>query len=509
MHAFCHYHRFPCRWLLQAGPEQLEDGELLVLSPDLAFFMEEEDVFRDSWYNQLQVELRLDPGYSSCSIELRAVLRANPPPEADGPLPAAECAAAVTSMVHAALLCGLRSEADFVALGAGSAQQSFCQAGRLAPALLDMLAAVQQPSFHSQAELRRHLVLALGQLGALVQACQRQLHAQDRSDQRQAQREQRRALQQLHLSGSDTDADEESDEEEGRVVVSGGLMELLLGESLEDEQGPAGRSDPGCKPATGWWGLWGLLGCGSQALGPPPGGCGTCPALLEACVLVLGPLLGLGLLHYVPSGAAVPAQLLANLGRLLRCGVQRLLGQPAATADGLLCSCCWRRKALELVQSVCSCLAALDADSQLAALETVHVLPAICALLGRAQAPEVGLELLALLASPQPDAQQLVLEQPGLLEGLVAQLRLPLDGGTARSCCELLRLLVQDNAGMQLEVARSGSGAAAALAQLLGSEDSDVANEAAETLAVLQRGGGEAERLVREAGRGVALVLGG
>jgi hypothetical protein len=83
-------------------------------------------------------------------------------------------------------------------------------------------------------------------------------------------------------------------------------------------------------------------------------------------------------------------------------------------------------------------------------------------------------------------------------------------GGDARqtkvAALQVLRTLVLGNAAAQLALALL-PGAAAALVALLGHEEGEVANKAAETLAALQHDSEEARGLVRAAGRGVELRL--
>jgi hypothetical protein len=72
---------------------------------------------------------------------------------------------------------------------------------------------------------------------------------------------------------------------------------------------------------------------------------------------------------------------------------------------------------------------------------------------------------------------------------------------------EALRALARGNAGAQLWLAQV-PGAVAALVQLLGADDGDVADAAAETLAALQQDSAEVRALVAEVSRVVVLGLG-
>ena len=71
---------------------------------------------------------------------------------------------------------------------------------------------------------------------------------------------------------------------------------------------------------------------------------------------------------------------------------------------------------------------------------------------------------------------------------------------------QLLSALVAGNAAAQAAVVQV-PGAAAVLVGLLGSAAGDVANEAAQTLAVLQQGNEDVAALVRGEARGVSLSL--
>ena len=144
---------------------------------------------------------------------------------------------------------------------------------------------------------------------------------------------------------------------------------------------------------------------------------------------------------------------------------------------------------------------------QLAVLENVHVLPAISGMLTQPMLATTGLQLLNALAHSQPDAQDLAVGQPGLLQSLVGLLGTGEEGQVVL-VLQLLRTLVLGNAATQLVLARL-PGAAAALVALLGSQEGEVANEAAETLAALQHDSNEARALVRAAARGVRMALEG
>jgi hypothetical protein len=492
-------------------------ADAIVFGDGLGDFMQSHGIRSGyTWYAQLQAELRLDLRQDGSGGYLEAALQANPP-ALDSPLPAAECAAAIAGMVYAALDSGLENGAGFVGSRA-AASLAFEGAGELAPALLDMLAAAQQPDFHSKAELQAHLRLALRQLGALLDTCRRQVQEQEQALLRRAARQRRRAqrhLQQLSAasgskgSGSDSEgcssSNDSEDDAEQQAIICSAPFRSLLGPSLSQAP-PRSCAAPGHRPAAGWWGLWGLLGSGSQVLGggAAQGGAGAA-GLLEAAARVLGLLLDLRLLQHVPGGPEVPAQLLANLGRLLRGSVPRL-----ESPEGCICGACRDESAVELVQGVISCLRALvgrDPDLRLVVLESVHVLPLITALLGRLALPGPALELLELLLAGggQPEAQRLAVGQPGLLQGLAGLLQ-QCGRATAVRVARLLRLLAQGDPSSQLEVAKA-DGVVAALVGLLGARSEGVANEAAEALAVLQQGGGEAAGLVRQAGRGLRLEL--
>jgi hypothetical protein len=409
--------------------------------------------------------------------------------------------------VYAGLGCGLENRAQFVGNEAVAARLAFEAAGELAPALLDMLAAAQQPGFHSKAQLQRHLALALGHLAALLQACQEELQAQERALQGRAARHRRRATRHLQLSGSDSegcsccDSDSDDGDEAPQTPVRADLLRALLGPSLAQAPPQRGAAAGGQRPPTGWWALWGLLGSGSQVLGPTA----ASAELLEAAVRVLGLLLEMRLLQHVPSGCEVPAQLLATLARLLRDASPRL--EPP---ESCICGSCRDCRALEVVNGAVRCLRALasrDPDLRLAALENVLVLPFVTSLLGDLALPELALDLLEALACGQPEAQQLAIAQPGLLQGLAAVLR----GGDRAAVvrvARVLRLVTQDNACTQQAVVNDAdSGVVAALVELLGAR-SELANEAAEVLAVLQQGGAEAREAVRAAARGLTVELG-
>jgi hypothetical protein len=140
-------------------------------------------------------------------------------------------------------------------------------------------------------------------------------------------------------------------------------------------------------------------------------------------------------------------------------------------------------------------------------LENVLVLPFVSSLLGQLALPELALDLLeALVCSSQPEAQHLVVQQPGLLQGLVEVL----EGGNRAHVvrvARVLRLVTQGNAFTSLVVVKDAdSGVLDALLELLGAR-SELANEAAEVLAVLQQGGAEAREEVRAAARGVTVQL--
>jgi hypothetical protein len=106
--------------------------------------------------------------------------------------------------------------------------------------------------------------------------------------------------------------------------------------------------------------------------------------------------------------------------------------------------------------------------------------------------------------------QEAVAGSRSLLQALLRHLQGDaelLEGGVVMDVLRLLRVVVAGHEGCQLAVAQL-PGAVASLVQLLGSGEGEVGNEAAVTLAVLQSGTEEVQQVVREASKGVQIVLG-
>jgi hypothetical protein len=144
---------------------------------------------------------------------------------------------------------------------------------------------------------------------------------------------------------------------------------------------------------------------------------------------------------------------------------------------------------------------------QLVVLENVHVLPAVTAMLVSAHTAPAALQLLQVLVSSRREVQQLVVGQPGLLQGLLAWIKGEgRDAAAVQQVLRQLRLLVQGNRSGQLALAQV-PGACAALLETLGSGDAEVGNEAAETLAVLQQGNAAVQALVKQVAQRVSLQL--
>jgi hypothetical protein len=236
-----------------------------------------------------------------------------------------------------------------------------------------------------------------------------------------------------------------------------------------------------CPGDEGMQRLWGLL-CSGGSMGPAGLQIGVAAAEVLALMEALG-------LTAIPEGTSTTAaRTVAGFARLLgraakQCGQAQAAGGSGArvgreAGEGSSCS------TTGFVARVLASLARGDGAMQLAVLENVHVLPAISGMLTQPMLAATGLQLLQALAHSQPDAQDLAVGQPGLLQSLVGLLGTGEEGQVVL-VLQLLRTLVLGNAATQLVLARL-PGAAAALVALLGSQEGEVANEAAETLAALQ-----------------------
>ncbi len=266
--------------------------------------------------------------------------------------------------------------------------------------------------------------------------------------------------------------------------------------------------------------LWQVLSCG-------PAGSGAAdsvgPQLGAAAAQLLGHMLQLGgLVDSWPPGATVPARLVSSLSSQLRSDVRRAARAAAADITTGTSHSCSQRPAAAAAQAVASCclsLARSEPSMQLALLNSVQLVEAARAMLGQPDLMPTGLTLLGVLAGSDPEAQLLLAEQPALVQALVGLLQqaaveqdreqpaaaAPADTLAAQTA-QLLTRVAQSGAEAQLALARVPA-VSVALGRLLSSEEEQVANDAAETLAALQQGGGEAERLVREAVRSVMLAL--
>jgi hypothetical protein len=291
-------------------------------------------------------------------------------------------------------------------------------------------------------------------------------------------------------------------------------LAALLGECLaqqREQQHAGGGLHPERLSALGSAGtaacLWALLSRAEDEAAGPPG-------LLAVAAECLGLMLMLRLpAGLAPQEAGAAAGLAGTLCRLLgqqvppgqEQGREREQEQAAARAapqqpTALATAACLQHLAEQLPK-----------EQRLGILRRPGLLPAARSMLAQPGMAAAGLQLLQALASSEPEAQALAAGQPGLLQGLVGLLPLgPAAGDEARqtrvAALQVLRMLVQGSAAAQLAVARL-PGAAAALVALLGGEEGEVANEAAETLAALQHDSEEARALLREAGRGVGLGL--
>jgi hypothetical protein len=222
-----------------------------------------------------------------------------------------------------------------------------------------------------------------------------------------------------------------------------------------------------------------------------------------------------------PAAAAVPARLVSNLSHLLRSSVRQVASAAGGDAGSGPSGRSPAAAAAQAVASCCLCLARGDASMQLVLLNSVQLVEAACGMLGQRGLAPAGLELLRALTRSNPEAQLLLVEQPTLVRALVGLLQAAAAAqehrqeqaaataanGHAIQASQLFRALAQGSANVQLALARTPA-VVVALARLLGSEEGGVANDVAETLAGLQRGGGEVEQLVREALRSVSLALG-
>jgi hypothetical protein len=239
-------------------------------------------------------------------------------------------------------------------------------------------------------------------------------------------------------------------------------------------------------------GLWKVLGAGAAI--------DSTQQLDAAYVQLLAALLDVRAVS-VPSGLA--ALTVSKLCRMLAAWLERVPGQSQAQQQEVDGS----KAAIDVVCSIAACLGAVAGGSssmQLTLLENVHVLPALSAMLRVSHLEGAAMKLLSQLAtSIDRQGQGLVTRQQGLLAGLM-----PLLGHGVLRCkvVVLLRTLVLANGAAQLAVARV-PGMCAGLVQLLGCEEGEVADEAAEMLAALQHDSSEAQALVREAGRGMVMVL--
>ena len=235
-----------------------------------------------------------------------------------------------------------------------------------------------------------------------------------------------------------------------------------------------------------------------------------------------------GALVAVPGELHVPAGTLSGLLRLLRHSLRQChsgggaisacsagAGEPGSPAG---------REAEQVCISALRCMQMLvygRPQLQLSLLEAGGRVLAAALHPGLPQrVQQAALELLVLVLEGQQGEQRaaqlaelqelLVLEDsslPASLVGLLqAQQQAEEDVGNKilQQACAALSLLVIGSAAAQLAVA-SLPGAAGALVGLLGSKSASLANEAAATLAALQRDSGEARSLLLAAGRGVPI----
>jgi hypothetical protein len=246
--------------------------------------------------------------------------------------------------------------------------------------------------------------------------------------------------------------------------------------------------------------LWPLVG---KRLGGSGRAVGATHLLDGAVVMVLGPMLALGM------RLAVPGEL-----RWTRCRLPSCLGSLLVTAAAESGQASSSGQSAELAINAARCLEALarcDDEMRKDALHSVQRLPAaISSMLAAPELAGPGLDLLHVMAGRQRKVQGLLAGEPGLLQGLAGLLAGLAGGAVKVRALQVLRTLVLGNAAAQLAFARL-PGAGAAIAALLGSEEGgeegEVANEAAETLAVLQHDSEGARELVRAAARGVQLQL--
>lgn len=167
---------------------------------------------------------------------------------------------------------------------------------------------------------------------------------------------------------------------------------------------------------------------------------------------------------------------------------------------------------------LCLCnTAQLSIEHQLCLLDSMTLQHSMPALLHQHEIAALCLALLELLVQPSLPHQEAMRRNGGAAVQALIRLQGPPGRQSMYSqgrhkpmqvvVLELLRGLVVDNEESQQWLAEV-PGAITAMVQLLGSEDSDVGNVAAETLAVLQQGGPAVRVAVRQAGRGVVLELG-
>lgn len=159
-------------------------------------------------------------------------------------------------------------------------------------------------------------------------------------------------------------------------------------------------------------------------------------------------------------------------------------------------------------------------------LQAEGLLPSVVSMLTTPELTGGGLWLLRALllggaGSMLKAMQRILVSKQDVLHALVAMMKEQALDGSDRDAegsqqaadvdmlldvISLLRTLVEGNTAAQLAVAQL-PGCCAVLAQLLGSDDAEVAGEAAEMLAALQHGNSQVQELVRQATRGVTLDL--
>lgn len=276
-----------------------------------------------------------------------------------------------------------------------------------------------------------------------------------------------------------------------------GLLENLQAGAISHQQ--VKRAYGGGAPAGLREVLWQALGSG-HSIGDKHGHWG----LLLAVCRVLALYVQLGLVQALPGdvqGSSAAWTLVKALHQ------QVLLVSPTQAVAA---------EVLGNIRAVATCLAHLvglqgqrnsvGPELGLSLLDSVRVVGSLRVLLVQRELAASGLQLLDALVDGSADCSEVFAGSAALLAALLGLMQAGGEVGQVRQVLRLVRVIAEGSVAVQ-EAVVGVAGAAAALVALLGHSDGEVAGDAAETFAVLQRGSEQARRVLMEAASGAQLQL--